>query len=177
MIANIRPARRARRMRGFLLILLALSIALPVAGMQVAGLVFVDAGHSGVLERFGSRQTSIMTIGACLGILRLIDPFSLRNEGSDASARLPLYIESSLWRHSAAWFVGCRRAPGSCATHRLFATTYRSLSLRLNLVRACFRRATTMTRARSGASGPFCTSSWPTAPRAAPGASCPAATT
>lgn len=61
---------------------------------QVAGLVFVDAGHSIVLERFGSRQTSTMTMAACLGtiaarlgILRLVDPFGLRQEPPDAAAR------------------------------------------------------------------------------------------
>jgi pimeloyl-ACP methyl ester carboxylesterase len=61
---------------------------------QVAGLVFVDAAHSGVLERLESRLTPTRIRAACLagvaarlGLLRLADPLRLRREATEASAR------------------------------------------------------------------------------------------
>jgi pimeloyl-ACP methyl ester carboxylesterase len=68
---------------------------------QIAGLVFVDAASSDTFERFVASRFSAMNVktrmeieAACLtqvaarlGLLRLIDPFGLRRERSDAAAR------------------------------------------------------------------------------------------
>ena len=65
---------------------------------RVAGLVFIDAGHSAVLERFASRVTSRMTTAACLlpvaarlGLIRLFDPLKLGRDPRDADAIFRLY--------------------------------------------------------------------------------------
>jgi len=59
---------------------------------DVAGLVFVDAAHSEVMERWapsiGPVQTEVVclaTIAARLGMLRAIDPFHFRQSGSAAA--------------------------------------------------------------------------------------------
>ena len=59
---------------------------------RVAALLFVDAGHSGVLERFAPRVSARITVGACalpvaarLGLIRLFDPLGLRREPRDAA--------------------------------------------------------------------------------------------
>ena len=64
---------------------------------RVAGLVFVDAGHSAVLESIAARVTATVTAEACLlplaarlGLLRAIDPLGLRRAppGDDAMWRI-----------------------------------------------------------------------------------------
>ena len=64
---------------------------------RVAGLVFVDAGHSAVLESIAPRVTATVTAEACLlplaarlGLLRAIDPLGLRHAaaGDDAMWRV-----------------------------------------------------------------------------------------
>ena len=59
---------------------------------RVAGLVFVDAGHSTALEYVAGRVTPTMTAAAALlpaaarlGLLRLIDPLGLRRQSGDAA--------------------------------------------------------------------------------------------
>lgn len=59
---------------------------------QVSGLVFVDAGHSGALDRFAPRLTPAITTQVCLarmaarfGLLRLWDPLGLRRQPSEAA--------------------------------------------------------------------------------------------
>jgi pimeloyl-ACP methyl ester carboxylesterase len=61
---------------------------------KVAGLVFVDAANSVLHERFAAQITRTQVAAACLvptaarlGVLRLIDPFGLRREQSDAAAQ------------------------------------------------------------------------------------------
>jgi len=61
---------------------------------RVAGLVFVDAGNSAILDRFASQLTRMQVEAACLGktaarlgILRLLDPFGLRKDPSEDAAR------------------------------------------------------------------------------------------
>ena len=61
---------------------------------RVAGLVFVDAANSAVLDRFAPQLTWTETEGACLGktaarlgILRFLDPFSLRKDPSEDAAQ------------------------------------------------------------------------------------------
>jgi pimeloyl-ACP methyl ester carboxylesterase len=61
---------------------------------QVAGLIFVDAGNSAIIERFAALPTRMQVFSACLvktaarfGILRLIDPFNLRKQPSDTAAQ------------------------------------------------------------------------------------------
>ena len=58
----------------------------------VAGLVFVDAGHRGVLEYAAPRVTATMKTSACLlpvaarlGLLRLVDPLGLRRQLPDSA--------------------------------------------------------------------------------------------
>jgi pimeloyl-ACP methyl ester carboxylesterase len=65
---------------------------------QVAGLVFLDGAHSGVLERVAPRLTAITIAGACLarplarlGLLRLLDPFKLRPSTNPAASIAFLY--------------------------------------------------------------------------------------
>jgi len=64
---------------------------------RVAGMVFVDAGHSAVLESVAPRVTAAVTAEACLlplaarlGLLRAIDPLGLRHAtaGDDAMWRV-----------------------------------------------------------------------------------------
>ncbi len=64
---------------------------------RVAGLVFVDAGDSGMVEqlvvpRLGSSSTQVRLAclvgpAARLGVLRLLDPLRLRQESTEAAAR------------------------------------------------------------------------------------------
>jgi len=61
---------------------------------QIAGLVFVDAGNSVVVERFAGQVTRAQIESACLvktaarfGALRLLDPLRLRKQPPDASAQ------------------------------------------------------------------------------------------
>jgi pimeloyl-ACP methyl ester carboxylesterase len=61
---------------------------------RVAGMVFLDAANSIALERAAPLVTRTITMEACmatvaarLGVLRLIDPFALRREPTDAAAR------------------------------------------------------------------------------------------
>jgi hypothetical protein len=57
-------------------------------------MVFLDAANSVALERAAPLVTRTITVEACmatvaarLGVLRLIDPFALRREPTDAAAR------------------------------------------------------------------------------------------
>ena len=98
---------------------------------QVVGLVFVDAGHSGMLEHIAPRlsspdmktkvalETACLTkLGARLGLLRLLDPLGLRRLPSDAALTTALiYREegrscsnASLGARRAAHGVSCRTA-------------------------------------------------------------------
>ncbi len=61
---------------------------------QVAGLVFSDAANSAMLGPIAGRFSSMQLLSVCLvkpaarfGLLRLLDPFGLRKEGSEAAAR------------------------------------------------------------------------------------------
>src|SRR5262249_21688457 len=61
---------------------------------QVAGLVFLDAGNSLILERVATEFSRREIESACLikplariGVLRMFDPFALRKEGSEAAQR------------------------------------------------------------------------------------------
>ena len=61
---------------------------------RVAALVFVDAGNSVIHARFAPQITRLHVESACLGktaarlgVLRLLDPFGLRKEPSDAAAQ------------------------------------------------------------------------------------------
>ena len=61
---------------------------------RVAGLVFIDAANSAIIERFHDKVTRIQVESACLGktaarlgVLRLLDPFGLRNLPSDDAAQ------------------------------------------------------------------------------------------
>jgi pimeloyl-ACP methyl ester carboxylesterase len=60
---------------------------------RVAGLVFLDAAYSGVLDRFIHEWSPLRTMEACatkvaarLGVLRLIDPLGLRRQPPDLAA-------------------------------------------------------------------------------------------
>jgi pimeloyl-ACP methyl ester carboxylesterase len=61
---------------------------------QVAGLVFVDAGNSDILERVAAQVNWMEVESVCLaktaarvGVLRLFDPLGLRKQPSDAAAQ------------------------------------------------------------------------------------------
>jgi pimeloyl-ACP methyl ester carboxylesterase len=65
---------------------------------RVAGLVFVDAGHSAVIESIAPRVTAAITAEACLlqvaagvGLLRAIDPLGLRRPPADVGAIWRIY--------------------------------------------------------------------------------------
>ena len=65
---------------------------------QIAGLVFVDAASSGMVERFASEVTWTRTQAVCLatlaarvGLLRLIDPFGFRRQVEAAQDIARLY--------------------------------------------------------------------------------------
>ena len=65
---------------------------------RVAGLLFLDAAHSGVLDRFATRVDARMTMEACLlpaaarlGLMRLFDPLGLRRDPQDADAIYRIY--------------------------------------------------------------------------------------
>jgi pimeloyl-ACP methyl ester carboxylesterase len=64
---------------------------------RIAGLVFVDAGHSAVLDLVASRVTWRIAAESCLprllapfGLLRLLDPLGLRRD--------PAYADENVWR-------------------------------------------------------------------------------
>ena len=65
---------------------------------RIAGLVFVDAGHSGVVESVAPRVTWTIRAAACLpksaarfGLLRLFDPLGLRRQPSADEAVWGIY--------------------------------------------------------------------------------------
>jgi len=65
---------------------------------RVAGLVFVDAGHSAVLESIAPRVTATVAAEACLlplaarlGLLRVIDPLGLRRAPAGDEAMWRIY--------------------------------------------------------------------------------------
>jgi pimeloyl-ACP methyl ester carboxylesterase len=91
---------------------------------RVAGLVFVDAGHSAVLEAIASRVTATVTAEACLlplaarlGLLRAIDPLGLRRApaGDDAMWRIyrvePMTTFCGIVRSRATTLQEFREAP------------------------------------------------------------------
>lgn len=91
---------------------------------RVAGLVFVDAGHSAVLESIAPRVTATVTAEACLlplaarlGLLRAFDPIGLRHApaGDEAMWRIyrvePMTTFCGVVRGRAATLQEFREAP------------------------------------------------------------------
>ena len=65
---------------------------------RIAGLVFIDAGHSAVLESMAPRVTATVAAEACLlplaaglGLLRAVDPLGLRRAPADEGAQWRIY--------------------------------------------------------------------------------------
>ena len=90
---------------------------------EVAGLVFVDAGNSGIEERIAAQLNWMEVESVCMvktaarfGILRLFDPLGLRKEPADVSAQ----TISRLYRVEPAGTL--------CAMARGYRTTMRELA-------------------------------------------------
>jgi pimeloyl-ACP methyl ester carboxylesterase len=90
---------------------------------EVAGLVFLDAGHSGALELISAirggeglqqrfRQVAcMMPLAARLGLVRLADPFKLRRDASNGAAR-----GAALLYRPQPWGTLCAMQRGRHAT-------------------------------------------------------------